>query len=478
MASSSTRLQSIRHHHLFIFLVSLSLLQIITTQDEQQADRVSFLPGHPRSPQVSHFSGYITVDQHRGRALFYWFFEAQKLPSQKPLLLWLNGGPGCSSVGYGAASELGPLLINGNGTGLEFNKFAWNKEANLLFLESPVGVGFSYTNTSSDLDKLDDHVVAEDTYTFLVNWFKRFPQYKNHELYISGESYAGHYVPQIAEVVYERNKHLETNQHINLKGFIVGNAETNDYYDYKGQVEFAWSHSVISDQLYERVNNVCDFRLSSWTKECRHVMATVYAQYDKIDIYNVYAPKCNTQESGLFSTSDSTPEMNTKKRLTRVRMYSGYDPCYSTYVEDYMNRMDVQKSLHANISGWIKDRRWSLCSYSIFDNYHDLVFSVLPIYSKLVKAGLRIWVYSGDVDGRVPFIGSRYCVEALGLPVKSHWQPWYLNNQVAGRFVEYEGLTMATVRGAGHAVPQDKPAESLVVISSFLSGGQLPTRSN
>ncbi|KQK04225.1 serine carboxypeptidase-like 26 isoform X2 [Brachypodium distachyon] len=477
--ASPARAQSLRYHPLFIILATLSLLQTVTAQDEQQAaDRVFFLPGQPRSPQVSQFSGYIIVERHSGRALFYWFFEAQKLPSQKPLLLWLNGGPGCSSVGFGAASELGPLMINGSGTGLEFNKFAWNKEANLLFLESPVGVGFSYTNTSSDLDKLNDRIVAEDTYTFLVSWFKRFPQYKNHEFYISGESYAGHYVPQLAEVVYERNKHLETNQQINLKGFIVGNAETNDYYDYKGLVEFAWSHSVISDLLYERVNSICDFRLSSWTKECKHVMASVYTQYDKIDIYNVYAPKCNTEESAQLSTSNSTPDLNAKRRLRRIRMYSGYNPCYSTYIEDYMNRMDVQKSLHANISGWIKDRRWSVCSYSIFDNYDNSVFSVLPIYSKLVKAGLRIWVYSGDVDGRVPFIGSRYCVEALGLAVKSQWQPWYLSNQVAGRFVEYEGLTMATVRGAGHAVPQDKPAESLVLIGSFLAGRQLPIGNN
>ncbi|KAL5222919.1 hypothetical protein ABZP36_027632 [Zizania latifolia] len=473
MASSAARLQS-----LSIVLLALSLLQTITAQDEQEADRVAFLPGQPRSPHVSQFSGYITVSRQSGRALFYWFFEAQTLPSKKPLLLWLNGGPGCSSVGYGAASELGPLMVNGNGTGLEFNKFAWNNEANLLFLESPVGVGFSYTNTSSDLDNMDDHFVAEDTYNFLVNWFKRFPQYKKHDFYISGESYAGHYVPQLADVVHERNKHLETYRRINLKGFIVGNAETDDYYDYKGLVEFAWSHSVISDQLYEHVNNVCDFRLSPCSKECYHVMDSVYAQYDMIDIFNVYAPKCNTEESALFSTSDSRAETNSKKGFKRMRMYSGYDPCYSTYIEDYMNKMDVQKSLHANTSGWIRDRRWSICSYSIFNNYDITVFSVLPIYSRLIKAGLRVWVYSGDVDGRVPVIGSRYCVEALGLPVRSQWQPWYLNNQVAGRFVEYHGLTMATVRGAGHAVPQDKPAEALVVINSFLSGRQLPTKTS
>jgi hypothetical protein len=93
MAScKSPRLKSLCHHPLFIILLALSLLQTITAEDEQEADRVAFLPGQPRSPQMSQFSGYITVNSQNGRALFYWFFEAQALPSKKPLLLWLNGG--------------------------------------------------------------------------------------------------------------------------------------------------------------------------------------------------------------------------------------------------------------------------------------------------------------------------------------------------------------------------------------------------
>ncbi|OQU86812.1 hypothetical protein SORBI_3003G154400 [Sorghum bicolor] len=443
-----------------LFTIILVVLSVAAARGEQEGDRVALLPGQPRSPPVSQFAGYVTVNERNGRTLFYWFFEAETSPADKPLLLWLNGGPGCSSVGYGAASELVPLLVNGNGTGLEFNKFAWTREANLLFLESPVGVGFSYSNTTSDQDNIDDGFVAKDSYTFLVNWFRRFPQYKSHDFYIAGESYAGHYVPQLAEMVYERNKHLETNQRINLKGFIVGNAVTDAYYDYKGLLEFAWSHSVISDQLYKHVKTVCTFRTIFLAGECAHAMGLVYTQYDKIDIYNVYAPKCNTAESALSSSSKNTVE-KTAKKLKRLRMFSGYE-----------------KSLHANVSGWIKDRRWSICSDSVFHNYYDNIFTVRPIYSKLVKTGLRVWVYSGDMDGRVPVIGSRYWVEALGLPVKSQWQPWYLNNQVAGRFVEYEGLTLLTVRGGGHDVPQDKPAEALVLISSFLSDRQLPTENN
>ncbi|WVZ96573.1 hypothetical protein U9M48_042193 [Paspalum notatum var. saurae] len=182
--------------------------------------RVASLPGQPESPAVSQFSGYVTVNERHGRALFYWFFEAQATPEEKPLLLWLNGGPGCSSIGYGAASELGPLRVVRQGAALEFNRYAWNKEANLLFLESPVGVGFSYTNTSSDLDTLNDDFVAEDAYSFLVNWLERFPEYKDREFYIAGESYAGHYVPQLAELVYERSKDKKGKAYINLKGFI------------------------------------------------------------------------------------------------------------------------------------------------------------------------------------------------------------------------------------------------------------------
>jgi serine carboxypeptidase-like clade II len=87
---------------------------------------------------------------------------------------------------------------------------------------------------------------------------------------------------------------------------------TDDYYDEKGLVEFAWSHSVISDQLYQHVKNVCNFRTIFFTGECAHAMNLVYTQYDKIDIYNVYAPKCNTDESALSSSSDSTIEKTVK----------------------------------------------------------------------------------------------------------------------------------------------------------------------
>ncbi|KAF0897700.1 hypothetical protein E2562_000416 [Oryza meyeriana var. granulata] len=114
-------------------------------------------PGQPAEVGFRQFAGYVTVNETHGRALFYWFFEATANMATKPLVLWLNGGPGCSSVGYVVLEELGPLLVNKH-EGLTLNTGSWNKEANMLFVESLAGVGFSCTNTTTDLAHFGDNL--------------------------------------------------------------------------------------------------------------------------------------------------------------------------------------------------------------------------------------------------------------------------------------------------------------------------------
>ncbi|KQJ97619.1 hypothetical protein BRADI_3g32259v3 [Brachypodium distachyon] len=158
----------------------------------QELDLVVSLPEAPScSSAFKQYSGYVTTDEHLGKTLFDWLFEAADKPDEKPLVLWLNGGPGCSTVGFGQAQELGPFRVKKDVPELEFNQYAWNKAANLLFLDSPAGVGFSYTNTSFEQDPPGDNSTAHGSYTFLVKWFQRFPQHKMKEFYIAGESYAG-----------------------------------------------------------------------------------------------------------------------------------------------------------------------------------------------------------------------------------------------------------------------------------------------
>ncbi|PNX84804.1 serine carboxypeptidase 31-like protein, partial [Trifolium pratense] len=177
-------------------------------------------------------------------------------------------GPGCSSVGYGATQEIGPFLVDNNndGQGLKFNNFSWNKEANMLFLESPVGVGFSYSNTTSDYEQLGDDLTANDAYNFLHNWFLKFPSYRTKTFYIAGESYAGKYVPELAELIHDRNK--DPSLYIDLKGILLGNPETSDAEDWMGLVDYAWSHAVISDETHKTIKKSCDFNSSDpWKNE-------------------------------------------------------------------------------------------------------------------------------------------------------------------------------------------------------------------
>lgn len=179
------------------------------------ADKITLLPGQPQV-NFQQFSGYVTVDDKKQKSLFYYFVEAQVDPPSKPLVLWLNGGPGCSSLGVGAFSENGPFRPSGQV--LVRNEYSWNREANMLYLETPVGVGFSYSTDSSSYEDVDDKITAMDNLAFLHKWLIKFPEYRNRSLFIAGESYAGHYIPQLAELMLQfNNKEML----FNLKGIAV-----------------------------------------------------------------------------------------------------------------------------------------------------------------------------------------------------------------------------------------------------------------
>ncbi|ESW03606.1 hypothetical protein PHAVU_011G027900, partial [Phaseolus vulgaris] len=436
---------------------------------EQEADRVYGLPGQP-PVKFRQYAGYITVNETNGRALFYWFFEATHKPHKKPVLLWLNGGPGCSSIGYGEAEELGPFFPQDSSKPkLMLNPYSWNNAANLLFLESPVGVGFSYTNTSKDLDELGDANTAKDSHTFIVKWFRRFPQFRSHKFYIAGESYGGHYVPQLSELIFDMNLNRAKKDYINFQGFMIGNAALDDETDQKGLVEYAWDHGVISDALYHNLTTQCDFRRRNQSDECRDDMVKFFEAYDVIDMYSLYTPTC------LVDIDSTAPVVRTPRTFSKLnewrRKPAGYDPCASDYTDVYLNRPEVQNALHANVTNI--SYPWTHCGSIVWNESPP---SILPVIKKLVAGGLRIWVFSGDTDGRVPVTGTRYTLKKLGLPIVQDWTPWYTSQQVGGWRMVYEGLTFVTIRGAGHEVPVYTPKPALQMLRHFLANKQLPSK--
>ncbi|XP_050385086.1 serine carboxypeptidase 24 isoform X1 [Argentina anserina] len=455
-------------YSILVLMLSLTAttINVVATTKEQELDRISALPGQP-PVSFSQYSGYVTVNKKHGRALFYWFTEATASHQNKPLVLWLNGGPGCSSVAYGASEEIGPFRINTTGSSLYLNKYSWNREANVLFLESPAGVGFSYTNTSADLKDSGDNRTAKDALIFLLQWLSRFPQYKYKEFYISGESYAGRYVPQLAKEIVNYNK-AHSHPIINLKGFIVGNAVIDNYYDSIGTVAYWWTHSIISDHTYRSILDHCNFTADKSTTQCDD--AVYYAmnhEFGDIDQYSIYTPFCLTK----INNSNRHPRL--KNTLLRRR---GYDPCIENYAEKYYNRPDVQKAMHANITKI--PYKWTACSDTIFKNWNDSEDSMLPTYKELMAAGLKIWVFSGDTDSVVPVTATRFSLSHLNLTIKTPWYPWYTGGQVGGWTEVYHDLTFATIRGAGHEVPLFQPKRAFVLFQSFLAGKQLPRPNN
>ncbi|XP_016497045.1 serine carboxypeptidase-like 25 [Nicotiana tabacum] len=452
---------------LLILVAAVCTVNATNYKEEEEVDRIISLPGQPKV-SFQQYSGYVTVNQIVGRALFYWLTEADNEPLSKPLVVWLNGGPGCSSVAYGASEEIGPFRINKTSSGLYLNKFSWNKLANLLFLETPAGVGFSYSNRSSDLLDTGDYRTAKDSLQFLIHWMNRFPRYKHREVYITGESYAGHYVPQLAREIVHYN--ANSKNPINLKGFMVGNAVTDNYYDNLGTVTYWWSHAMISDKTYKQLVNTCDFRRHKESNECESLYYYAMDQeFGNIDQYNIYAPPCNNSD-GSPSTRQT---MNLPHQPYKMfKQLSGYDPCTEKYAEIYYNRPDVQKAMHANTTGI--PYKWTACSETLNRNWNDTDDSILPIYRELIAAGLRIWVFSGDVDSVVPVTATRYSLAQLKLSTTIPWYPWYVKKQVGGWTEVYKGLTFATVRGAGHEVPLFKPRAAYQLFRSFLRGEPLP----
>ncbi|KAB2012983.1 hypothetical protein ES319_D09G126800v1 [Gossypium barbadense] len=451
-----------------------------------RADKIVALPGQPKV-SFQHFSGYVTVHDekpHRQRALFYYFVEAETIPASKPLVLWLNGGPGCSSVGAGAFIEHGPFKPNGKT--LTKNAHSWNKEANMLYLESPAGVGFSYSANNSFYTDLNDEVVARDNFVFLERWLLMFPQYKNRDFYITGESYAGHYVPQLTLHI------IHSNLKLNLKGIAIGNPLLEFVTDTNSADQYYWSHGLISDSAYELLLSFCNSsRLmrealtQSFSSDCLSVYSEVAEELGKsVDKYDVIADVClSSGQSPMaifshpmflgpqFSSSLHSQLDGFSQQQVKVEA----DPCIEDKTTEYLNRKDVQKALHAKLVGITS---WNLCN-KIVQYMDDLETPTIYTVGKIVKSGIPVMVYSGDQDSVIPFTGTRNLVyklaKALGLKTTVPYRPWFEGKQVGGWTQVYgDILSFATIRGASHTAPASQPERSMALFKAVLSGKPLP----
>ncbi|TKY64957.1 Serine carboxypeptidase 45 [Spatholobus suberectus] len=361
---------------------------------------------------------------------------------------------------------------------VEFHQFS---EANMLYLETPIGVGFSYSTDTSSYEGVNDKITGKflmftllfditgDNLVFLKNWFIKFPEYRNRSLFIVGESYAGHYVPQLAELMLQFNKKEKL---FNLKGIALGNPVLEFETDFNSRAEFFWSHGLISDSTYKMFTSVCNY--SRYVREyyngavspiCSSVMSQVSTETSRfVDKYDVTLDVC------LSSVFSQTKVLNPQQVTETI------DVCVEDETVNYLNRKDVQSALHACLVGV---QRWSACSNVLDYELRDLEIPTITVVGKLVKEGIPVLVYSGDQDSVIPLTGSRTLVhklaKELGLKTTVPYRVWFEKQQVGGWTQVYgDILSFATIRGASHEAPFSQPQRSLVLFKSFLEGRPLP----
>ena len=404
-------------------ILSLILFALISCLIED--DRVKSIPDYSFRGLL--YSGYLDVSQTK--KFHYMFNYAYEDSENKPLVLWLNGGPGCSSLD-GWANEHGPMTFDEEGK-FKMNEYTWIKAANMLYLESPGDVGFSYIDSKLDYELYtDDNTVGDDNLNALLDFFKKFPSMKNKDFYISGESYGGIYVPILAYKVIQYNKGLEESKKIKLKGILVGNGVTDWNYDTTpATLDFAFTHHLTSYETRLEYNRYCLLNETYNITICNQIKDKIYNKdLERINIYD-YLRKCQTPTNSEGEIDKNSKfykyapwafkrRKTTNKKLSKDELKASY--CFDdSIIENYFNREDVQSALHVTAK-----RTWYVCSDTVAYRYITLDEGSIWTYPHLIKEGIRILVYSGDTDVIVPYNGNQQWIQNLNLEIEEPWRQW------------------------------------------------------
>jgi carboxypeptidase C (cathepsin A) len=450
-----------------LFLVIL--FQSIQIFASDTRTRIESLPGQQVTPvPFAQYTGYIVV---RGgnvqRKLFYWLAESQGNPSIDPIVIWFTGGPGCSGL-FALFTEHGPWRIKGKEQLLDLNPYSWNREATIVYVESPCGVGFSQSLDQNYTTGDDD--VAKDSYVFVHHLFDLFPEYQKNPLFIMGESYGGNYVPQL---VYRLLFDHSLLRNFNLQGMGVGNPTTDHQMDSNNYFSFMAMHGLSSTQMWDLLQQSCKGDFVHRSPDCQAAINQMRSGFGNLNPYNIYAA-CHgpPSENGACFTELFMSKKNNTNGQTVV-------PCIDTdAVTKYLNRLDVQKALNIVPLHGKLPLDWSVCSQIL--NYNQYLPTQIPFYKKIVPTGIQVLLYSGDVDSCVPYIGTERSVDAMNFTLTTPWHPWKVADsfgpQVAGYIKAFNGgnLMFATVKNAGHMCPTDKPEQTFVLFTNFIHKRLIP----
>lgn len=494
----------------------LLLLLLSGCTAEKTEDLVTSLPGFPPGPwPFRAYSGFLSVtgpiNGYDSLRIHYQFHTSQGAPARDPVVAWHQGGPGSSSILLGLYGEMGAFRLGDHGGYL--NPWAWNKVANMLYLESPAGSGgpsgysACFRGGKPAECQWDDVTQAQAYAHTLRTFFQAFPEFSNNDFYLTGESYFGQYGPNIAHFIVNNEPFRSS---LNLKGIALGNAcwggnETcvacNGPSEDKVDADFFFGKGLYSPKLRVQIEKACAFPetytscdttgddlpghevLSS---ECKELLKEMFRQVGPHNVYDVY-DNCNRTSDFLRRTGQNMGWLASKLRrgmhspmATRAelsQLNGGYDWDCLGDADGWITSPAVREALHLDAV----QPGTSNFSYRLSGP------ASITLYPEIVKK-MRVLIFNGDADACVPYNGNEKWIGDLEergvLREHSPWKPWYTStakSAPAGYMTKYEvdgsdrDFSFATVRLAGHMVPQFTPEPAFVLMSTFLAGREAPT---
>ncbi|XP_022572054.1 serine carboxypeptidase-like 15 [Brassica napus] len=432
---------------LMLLLLLLSLVHAYSGEST-----VRYLPGFQGPLPFELETGYIGVGEAEEDQLFYYFIKSERNPSEDPFLIWLTGGPGCSSLS-GLILENGPLAFNiesdsGNIPSLVSTTYSWTKVANIIYLDQPVGTGFSYSrNRLANIPS--DTGSAKRVHEFVRNWLAKHPEYFSNPFYVAGNSYSGKVVPAVVQEISIGNG-LCCKPQINLQGYVLGNPVT-DYVGYNWRIPFAHGMGLISDEIYESLRRICrgNFaKVDPHNTECMNLVEEFEKCVSGLDWSYILGPK-------YINPSDPDDANPLGHRMI-------------VQSNRWTNEESVRRALHVE-KGTIGE--WSLCDREL--PFESDIESSVPYHKNNSIQGYRSLIFSGDHDMGVPFLATQDWIRSLNYSIVDEWRPWMVHNQVAGYTRTYANkMTFATVKGGGHTIAY-KQEEYSVMFKRWVSGQPL-----
>lgn len=367
-------------------------------------------------------------------------------PKNAPVVLWLQGGPGATSM-FGLFMENGPFQVTKNKT-LKMRKYSWNISHNLIYIDNPVGTGFSFTNDDQGY-AVNETDVGRDVYTALVQFFQLFPELQTNDFFVTGESYAGKYVPAVSHAIKDFN--IKAKLKINLKGLAIGNGLTDPgnqlmYGDYLYQLGLIDLNGRDAFHMYE--------------KKGRDLIQQKKFE-DAADVFDALLNNDFHSRPSLF--------MN----LTGFNFYFNYlhtsDSDEETWMSEWIQQAETRRAIHVGNSSFQTENK------KVEEHLKADIMQSLAVLVADLANHYKVLIYNGQLDIIVAYPLTENYLQNLKWSGAEKYKTakrkiWRVGNEIAGYTKTVDNLTEALVRNAGHMVPGDQPKWALDLITRFTHG--------